>query len=447
MSVGLAIAWVVLGAYDSIQSIQLFLHSDLQYLPALFDDLASGGRLDQWALTHSGYLFPDLLIYSAARVVSSSAHWTFIAVAIALPIATAALLRVLASRLVAPNAGVQTVALFSLLLIGMRPGGLDFPTPLVALSDHGGQALVAVACMCLLLQASPRRIAVASLLSLLTSASNPLFVITSLPALLWLTFRTHQGRTRVLGLIGLVSACGLGIYLHGLLPIPPQQPLIVPGRSSDALRIFLSRATVAESAPVVVSLLVGLLALFVARERNGRTLVVTAWLTVLSSLFGLWLIGAEVGIWKSRYFVSFWLALTLLVPCGLQVIKWQRAVTTLAVVATILLGLWRVIPLLPNVRKIGQLKPEPVTCFERAAKRAPLARCVATYWNAKPVAVMADSKPVVLQIRADGVPDWWINTRRHDREGLPIDCAILDQGRPTTSSDASGSRTTGSLVG
>lgn len=417
---------VILRMYQSAEELLAFSHSDFQYLPVFFDDLfRRGGRLSDWAIPHSPYFFPDLFLHALLQLGSSQADWLRLSTAVIQIGVFGWLLWRISVEAGATAQGIGTLAALAGILLVFKPGGLDFPTSLFCASDHGGQAMVGLLSYYLLLRPGAWRVLAVQLLAVLTCASDPLYFITSAGGLAFLCLRTQTGATKVWGVFGLFVACFIGAWLRYLLPIPPPQPVIVWGRSVDALSIFSRHISEGPAWIAYSGLGLGVLSVWLTRTPQQRNLAIFAWLTVASTLIGLAIIGAEVVTWKSRYFVSLWLALVLLAGGALRpILSWKR-LQLIASFALLIVGLWNFILQLPNIRNLGRLKPEPAACFDRASSETELNRCVATYWKAKTVAALAARPPLLSQIRPDGWPDWWITTRRTNQIEAPVDCAIL----------------------
>jgi hypothetical protein len=416
--------------YESEQSVHQFSHADFQYIPVLFNDvLRQGGTLADWALPPSPYFFPDFLLYALVQLPSSQADWIRLAICTSQLTCFAVLIWKLSSLAGGASGAVGTLCVFCSLLLGFDAGGLEFPTALYYLSDHGGQALVGLLSGFLLIRQGVRRdrfgVWLVTLLALLTTVSDPLFVISHLVALVFVLARTQTGTRKLWTSIALILACAIGVWLRTKLPLPPVQPLVVWGRSLDALHLFESHMKEPVAWVAYTGFLLGAVSIPLSSAGPSRTLVIWSWITIASTLIGLFIIGAEVLTWKSRYFVSLWIALVLLCGSALRPLlrHWLARVIALGCVSAVALSV--AVPRLPNVAKIGKLKPKHVTCYDQAAKSHDINRCVATYWNAKTTLALADKPPLLSQVRADGVPDWWIMTRRMDWSTEPVDCAIL----------------------
>jgi len=224
------------------------------------------------------------------------------------------------------------------------------------------------------------------------------------------------------------------------------------GRSGDALRAFATHLGDTEAYHVYLAMALALVAVILGwRDPRRRAITVALVLSILSTLFGLWLIGAEVVTWGSRYLILVHVALAMLAPLGLEALVKERPFTLALVLGTLVTVGMTVLGYGANLRNIGVVRLTPMTCFDRlAATRDDMHRCVASYWIAKPIAVQASKPVTVIQIRSDGVPDWWINTRRYNSDNVPVDCAVLPNneaayfvsrfGEPSTSVECEGHR-------
>jgi len=107
----------------------------------------------------------------------------FLSTLVLLPTSVAALLTVIAGRVFSRASAAVALALMSWALTLSTPGGNDFPTTLLLLGAHGGQAVVGLACAALLLAPSRARVAAVLALALLASVSDPLFTLSAIPML------------------------------------------------------------------------------------------------------------------------------------------------------------------------------------------------------------------------------------------------------------------------
>ncbi len=431
LSFAIAIVGCVADTYSSATSLAKLQHADFQYLAAFFNDITSGGKLSDWALPPSPYFFPDLGLYALLRLFSARPEWTSIGAMVLMPVLLAIPLSLLA-RQASRESSSRVLAVYALVFIAYVRGVFGVGGMLI-LSCHAGQAATALWCLVLLLKPTRIRVGVVSLLALAAAASDPLFVFGALApmCLFVLLCSIGLGRWfRWLSCILFAASSVAGLAIRSVLPVaPPRGATINWGRSADALRAFMSHISDPETVAIWVALVLSLVALAANwKNSRARTVVVGLLAAVFTSLFGVWLIGAEVITWWSRYLVLVHLCLVLLVTLSLNAIPFRRVVSW-SLIATALAGaLLNIAQKHSGLANIGTVRLEVMPCFDAEAAKQGITRCVATYWLAKPVSVLALKPVTIIQTDANGIPNWWITTLRHNKEGEPVDCAVLQAG-------------------
>jgi len=430
VSFALAVVATVATTYASSANIALLQHADFLYLPALYDDLVlKGGRLKDWSLPPSPYFFPDFAVYCALRVISANQDWTAIGAQALVPTGVALLSTHLARKLGSSFGSIQTLALLSLMLLAYAWRWSGIGVGLLCLAIHSGQIVMVLAGIALMLRPSAIRVGLVCALSCLTALADPLCVMAGAVPLAFLAGHSAGRWAPWLKVISLVAANVGGLALRGRFPIPAQpEKLFDSQRSMETLRAFASHLGDFDALPVYLGF--GCAALALVRcwsNRLRRKLVLALLLSISSSLFCLWLTGAEVVAWGSRYLISVHVILAILAPLGLKMIVKQKPFTQAVTVATSAAALIAVVGLHRNLANIGRVRLAPLECFDRFALANPVGRCVASYWFAKPLTVLASREITVVQTGPDGVPYRWINTERHVRERRGFDCAVFNE--------------------
>lgn len=426
-----ALAATVGATYQSSDRLLVLQHADFQYLPLLYEDvLRQGGRLADWALPPSPYLFPDLLAYSALRLVGSSSDWTAIGASVLTATSTAALTARLARRVApaTPGAPLQAVALVTAMLVAFAYDWSREATGFLLLSCHGGQLVMGLLCFVILSEPTFGRLAAVGAIATLTSASDPLFAMAyALPLSVLVTVTASPGWTRWAKAALPPVASAVGLWVHSRLPVPPRRGhLIDLGRSADALRAFVSHLGDWDAVPVYLGLFLAVVALAQARRKPAqRNALAALLLTIPSALFCIWLIGAEVVTWTSRYLFQLHVVLAIVAPAGLRVFLRARPFSRATALGALAVSGVAALHFAGGFRSIGAVRLKPMSCFDRVAAEHEIHRCVASYWMAKPVSVLAAKPVTVIQVWPNGEPDWWINTRRHNTEGSDVDCAVF----------------------
>jgi hypothetical protein len=425
----LAVLSTIATTYASSANIALLQHADFLYLPALYNDLIlEGGKLKDWALPPSPYFFPDFALYVVLRAISSSQNWTAIATQVLVPTAIALLSTHIAGRIGLPLNSHQTLALLSTMLLAYAWRWSGLAVGVLCLSIHSGQIIIFLACVALLLRQSAGRVAIACLLSFATALSDPLFVMTSMVPLAFLVWCMAHGWARWAKVAALLAANLGGVAVYRRLPVSPHAAkLFDPTRCSQTFHAFAAHLGDFDALPVYIGFGCAALALVTCwRDRQRRTVILALLLSVPSTLVGLWFVGAEVVVWGSRYLILMHVILAILAPIGLNALVKAEAFTWAITGAVGFAAALAVIGLGHNLRNIGKVRLAPMECFDRFNLKHPVHRCVASYWLAKPIAVLATNHTTVIQTGPDGVPYRWINTERHIRDNVNVDCAVFN---------------------
>lgn len=426
----LSVAAAVAETYASPATFAQLAHADFQYLSALSLDLIEqGGRLADWTLPPSPYFFPDLAVHLVLRLLSANPDWLTIASAAVLAAGTALAAARLATRVAGTEgAALQALVLLSAMLLAYAWGWSGEAVGLLCLSNHGGALVMGLACLLLVDRPTRQRLAFAAGLVIVTSLSDPLFAIAwALPVAALAATSAAPIPLRAARGLSLLAACAMGLLVHSWLPVPPTQgPRFRWEYLHSGAADFFTHLGEPTGAPVYLGLLAAAVALLRTRgDPSHRPLLLALLLTFPLSLLGLWVIGAPAGSWGSRYLVHLHVVLAIVAPAALAGqrnqpwLSWALAFAA-AVVALVSFG-----QRAPNLGRVGHVTLAPVACFDDFFRTREVHRCVAAYWEAKPIAVLAQKRITTVQVFADGQPDWWINTRRHYAEEEVVDCAVL----------------------
>lgn len=433
-SFALAVLATIATTYANSANVALLQHADFLYLPALYKDLVlQGGRLTDWTLPPTPYFFPDFAVYSALRTISSNQDWTAISVQVLVPTSIALVSTYIARRLGSAYNSYQTLALLSSMLLAYSWRWSGLAVGLLCLTIHSGQIVMLLVCIALLLRPSGARVLVVCAISFLTALSDPLFVMAGLLSMAFLIWGFADDWTRWPKIVTLLAANLGGLAVRNRLPVPAQpEKLFDAHRSAETLRALAGHLGDFDALPVYFGFGCAALALVVCwRERQRRTLIFALVVSPLSSLFCLWLIGAEVVVLGSRYLISMHVILAILAPIGLNALVKRKPFTAAVSIAIGTAAVVAVVGLHRNLGNIGKVRLAPMECFDRFSLQHSIHRCVASYWFAKPIAVLAKREITVIQTGADGVPYRWINTQRHIGEHVNVDCAVFNEPEAT----------------
>jgi len=161
-----AIVAAIESTYANPNTLASLQHADFQYLPMLYKDLfLLGGKLSDWALTPAPYFFPDLPAYALLRVLSTNPNWTAIGASFLVSASVAVGATYLVRQAGSFMASVQTLALLSVTLLSFARDWSVLATGLLCLSNHGGQAAIALACFAILLKPTARGVVGVALLA------------------------------------------------------------------------------------------------------------------------------------------------------------------------------------------------------------------------------------------------------------------------------------------
>jgi hypothetical protein len=117
-------------------SSKLLYNSDAMYLPILFEDVVSNsGRIDDWYLTPSPYLFPDWPIYFFSHILAANVHFRIILFATLQVVITYFALLFLVRQLFAKKPG-HLIALGITALLVMFAIGPESPFSYIFVSAH-----------------------------------------------------------------------------------------------------------------------------------------------------------------------------------------------------------------------------------------------------------------------------------------------------------------------
>jgi hypothetical protein len=414
---------VLLAAHQSQQEFGRIQNADLLYLPMLFQDLVlDGGQLSNWVLTPSPYLFPDFLLYCLIAVFSRATWVLAAAPALLLPVALVGAVHVLSTRLQLEATSRWFSVLLSVGLLLYAEHRSDTFAPFVVLSSHGGAALLVVVCLAMSTWRRPLVQAATLVCCVLGSMSDPLFAFAAAPALAVIFWSMHSNRLLA---TASVFACALGLKLRAALPVSPQlSGLFNRARTAAVLDMYRTSIVSFEGRVMVFAWVLSAVLVFVAwHQRRARVVALAALSSCGATLVSLWLVGAPTQLPDSRYLAAHSILLVLLVSMLLAVLGGER-LAKMAVVLCSLFAAERALHYRAMFSSVGTLKPAPVACMTRFKQETPVHRCVAGYWASKPLMLGPD--PVVaLQVKPDGSPNWFINTRRGFAQGGPIDCAVF----------------------
>jgi hypothetical protein len=430
LSFVLAVVATIATTYASSANVALLQHADFLYLPALYKDLVlEGGRIKDWVLPPTPYFFPDFAVYSVLRAIWSNQDWTAIAAQVLVPTSLALISIHIARQIGSVFNSYQTLALLSTMLLAYAWRWSGLAVGFLCLTIHSGQIVMVLACIALLLRPSAARVVAVCTISFATALSDPLFVMAGVLPMGYLIWQLAGGWARWVKLVSFLAANLGGLAVRSQLPVPAQPAKFFDShRSAEALRAFAAHLGDFDTLPVYIGFGCAALALVSYwRDRQRRTVILALIMSPIALLFCLWLIGAEVVVWGSRYLISMHVILAILAPIGLNTLVKRKPFTLAFAVAIGASTVVAVVSSYRNLANIGTVRLAPMECFDRFALSHPVHRCVASYWFAKPIAVLASRDVTVLQTRPDGIPYRWINTQRHIREHANIDCAIFNE--------------------
>ncbi|HKP61796.1 MAG TPA: hypothetical protein VJV78_33930 [Polyangiales bacterium] len=409
--------------------------ADHLYIPTLFADLTRWhGRLSDWQLTPAPYVFPDMLLYGAAWLVTGAKtsepaqYLTCCLQLLLVMVASRALLRRALPARAAETALVVPLLVAWLMLYACDAAALVGPT--LIFSAHGGTLLITlvVFALCLRPDHPPRATGTVAVgvLSALTGASDGLFVASSSVALgvtalaaAWWQRRAQPpvlvvrcALAAVCGPAGLWAARQSGIAraenLHGGTSVAFE----------NAARLWQDPDPLAKYALLGLAIVAVFACLLAASERaTPRLRILACWqlLTTGSVLSALLYTGAYGDRWTLRY---------LIVPCELSVVvfagwlsarlpedssAWaSRALTTLTLVS---IGAFvcSITPLAHGNYQAPQRKA--AQCVRRVGEREGVTAVLADYWVAKPLMLFTDDRVHALAVRSYLQPYFWITSR------------------------------------
>lgn len=402
----------------------LLANADTAYLPVLFGDLARGGALSDWALTPGPYVFPDMLVYAVAWLVSPGWRAAF-AVTGVLQLALLFGLALLLGRAAGLGARrtLAAVALVMAVVVGVGTlaagpvTGEIWAYPILP-TYHFGAALAALGGFVLLLGGRPHPVLLALLTIAATLSDSFMLLFFVGPAVAMLVAdRRAPRRERALAVAAIGAAAGLVLLLQGWInplgALYRDHLALGPGHGLWRLGQILDAPGAAAGLAVAIlgwlpAAVVGARALLYGRrgalDRLAAMILVGGVLTLVFPVVA----GMIREIGSARYL----LPVTIFGPLwlGLRVAafapRWAALAVTLAAAGALLLPL----PTLPP--------PPALACDIRGP-------VLTDYWNAKALRLFSDGAVRAVPVTPAGDRYWWIDTRAVTRDAEPA--AILTE--------------------
>ena len=441
--IAVALLWLRRIADGSLR--EFYFISDHLYVPSLIRDVVQqSGKLSDWHLTPSPYVWPDMFVYLALRPFSASLEPVLYASGFVqfLLIALSAWLLV---RSALPRFAVARIAVALTLVAWVaihNDRWVPVLAPLFVISCHGGAVFASLLTLafCLRVCKSERHVWVAmAAMSLMAAASDPLYVAScSLPLFAlagwsrWagkqLTKRSSvslerrclwSGAWSLVGL-GLVRVCNARSTRGYVQPRPWRMESAFTQLLNDALDISSFEYALL-AAMFLLSLIAYLRPVQSERGTAMQSLAVWQTMSVLCTVAASLLTGRYQGDGALRYFLvpitcgavftGMFVAVRI-ADCGFHVSRIYLtaavSILSLSVLALLLVSLQ---PLAhgqyaSNLRARGE-------CVSAIAMRESVDTVLAEYWNAKPLMLfMPERRLTAVQMMPDlGAPRWWINSR------------------------------------
>jgi hypothetical protein len=452
----LAGTWAVLGLVavdlffrlsDGTLDANFLFTADNLYLPALYRDLfEEGGRWRGWRLTPAPYFFPDMPLY----FLLDAATGPFVHAILAYAVVQLALWVLAAQYLVRAVVPKEEAAVGQLLAVVLVIAplivfaeGRFLPMRYTLLSAfHFSVVLMAMVALGLALRTfeGGSRLApwlLGAVCGLMT-ASDRLFVVAfTVPAGVCFALLAGMRRPvpwRRLGVMLAVLGVGtlVGLRLARKLTrrrLDAAYTQLGVEQALESLRqLWNAVAAQFQTSPGLgvlwVGMMLGALAVLVARRKQWTAPDSPRWRLYAVCLFTVLAVGANVGaVVATGLFTdpdSFrYLLLPLLLPlfgAGLVGVwvrqeRWQRWIGTAALVLVAVWGAslgvrhpWRM-----EGQRVSQFIPFMVECLDQNQARYGLARGVSDYWNAKSVSMFSRTGLRVIQLVSEGRTYHWIS--------------------------------------
>ncbi len=414
--------------------------ADALYLPALFLDIAGGGRLADWALTPGPYVFPDMAVFGLAWALTPG--W---AAAVAVNAALQTVLILLLAAALGATLNVRAGGRGALHAILTVPACLALPVALAfALAPeaafpvfgvpilpgfHAGAAISALAGFVLLLArgGTGRRGMTIAALTIATGLSDSFFLLFfSAPALLLLlreAVADRSGRDAHLRLLVWTGGAALAVLALQDLVNPlggAYRHQLALGHEHGLWRLgqIVGEPGAAAALAIAVAAwlpagLAGAMAL--GRPGRSRPLDALALLVATGGLCTLFL-PVALGLLRDLESSRYLLPVTLFGPLwlGLRLAAAGRACAMPLGLLTLAGTAWGL--LLPAPRLVP---PPAIACL-------PEGPVLTDYWHAKPLRLFSGGRIAAIPVTAAGRPYLWIASAAWWQDAAPI--AILSAG-------------------
>lgn len=161
------------------QNVGALFNSDALYLPVLLSDLLNGGRLTDWYLTPSPYLFPDLILFYLISIFPIEGYWSIVSFAVLqVLIYSCALRHMLQCLSIGKARGIHAISIFVMIFAAVV-FGKAYQYILIS-AHHFSVVTVSILIFCIIFkQASSGVIATvfAMTLSFLMGLSDSLYIV------------------------------------------------------------------------------------------------------------------------------------------------------------------------------------------------------------------------------------------------------------------------------
>ena len=162
-----------------VQNVGALFNSDALYLPILLGDLLSGGRLADWYLTPSPYLFPDFILFYLISIFRIEGYWSIVSFAVLQVLIYSSALRYMLQCLSLGKArGIHAASIFVMIFAAVV-FGKAYQYILIS-AHHFSVVIVSIIIFCIIFKQSSSGVIatlLAMALSFLMGLSDSLYIV------------------------------------------------------------------------------------------------------------------------------------------------------------------------------------------------------------------------------------------------------------------------------
>ncbi len=421
-----AVAIVVLFFGLEAPNVGALFNSDALYLPVLISDLLNGGRLSDWYLTPSPYLFPDFIIFYLIYLAGADGYWSIVTFTIVQVLSYSFLLRIIINLLDVNNAlRVHFISMFLTLFFAVI-AGKAFQYIFIG-AHHFSVVMISILILCLVLRSISLNAASATLLMIISffmGLSDSLFIVQfTIPLMAAAVFvYWTYGVPRYLIIASMLLLCSaLGYVSYSTIITHPMRYNAEIGLLKfEKLFQDYSSLSKIDRANLIALTLFGISGI-VAMVRIGalkkwfEEMPINRGFIIAFACFQAMVNSLVVALTgnldaSDRYFIP--IAVLITVSLAFCITQLKRSIFRLLIGCFILVLTLKFVMLFEKNDFAFDYEGNKVKCINSAIDEFSLKSGISEYWDAKKYQFLTGDKIELVQFTYDGNPYYWITSSK-----------------------------------